>query len=221
MRGFAVFIGILVFLGLALWVEYSPAPSNQSDISAPLIVKPIVKETAPVRNNIIDFQQKIHTEVNLISQIDANPEATEERLKDLSRHLHDTELKALYESSLNHEKSQDERFLSVMLLAWSEKPEAGQLLENIALTESDPYLDSGRNADFESVLRMKAVEGLHDLPLSSKEHQNHLQNIIQKSSNSQVVDRAQRALWASAGEAERPEKQDEKALQEVLEKASR
>lgn len=221
-KGFAVFLAIALVLGLIFLKDrkQDKAAVHQENTMSPVLTNQLITEK-PTAEEIEYFDKKFHQEVVAISQVDESPEKTEERLKNFSKDLKATEIQALYLSILDMKRPQDERFLAVTLLSWSQKPEVGLLLENIALSEIDPFLSTGRHAEFENVLRMKAVEGLADLPLSEVEHQRHLQNIVRKTANAQVSDRAQRSLWALAGAADKPEIQDEKALVELLEKSTK
>lgn len=170
---------------------------------------------------ISNFETQLKVAAEKIAHLDSDPQKTEEELKAFSKNLEPADVQKLFKIALNRESPQDLRFLSVMLLGWSEFEGASQLLEDIATEDIDPFLSPDRQGDFESVLRMQAVEGLEGLSLGSSQHQKHLQNIISKSSSTLVIDRAQRALWASAGNADSPREQDEKALKKVLEKSEK
>lgn len=218
-----IVIALLLMLGFTiLKQQYQDSITTQTPQEASQTLIPTPSEGNPKSESKSNssFEDKLQSEVQKISQLQEDPRSVEDGLKEFSRDLKREEIKLLYEASLDLQKPQDERFLAIMLLSWTEKTEVAPLLENIAISEIDPYLNPGRKFDFEEILRLKAVEGLSDLKLKPEMHQQHLKSIIRKTSNSQVADRAHRALWASQGQAESPEKQDEEALKKILEKSS-
>lgn len=224
-RRLAVLSVLILVIGYSYWRQQGSLMTleKSSSISTIPPVQPsdFLSPSAATVGSSNTFKQQYDLEVKSIGQIDEDPEGTERRLKTFARSLKETEIKFLFETILDLHKSHDERFLAVMLLAWTGKAETSQLLEDIAASEVDPYLSPGRQGDFETALRMKAVEGIEELPIGSFAHQKHLQNIIYKSSNAHVVDRAQRSLWAAQGKADLPQTQDEDAMWELLKKTSR
>ncbi|MFN8791352.1 MAG: hypothetical protein ACK5Y2_07850 [Bdellovibrionales bacterium] len=213
----------LLFLGLGLWKVFDlkgalPAPSILSQASQPRSFAPSGSQSPKESDDSSPLLKRFTTEAEQISQLDSNPEATELRLRRLSESLQKSELEELRSVILNSQALQDHRFLALTLLAWSKQIQVGDWLSEIASSPFDPFLNPGRQGDFETILRMRAVEGLGELPLPPEQQKRHLSSIVQKSAQSQVVDRAQRALWALAGQAPTPAEQDQEALEKVLSK---
>lgn len=166
-------------------------------------------------------QKKITaTEVqNLSSQIVAlneDPIHAEIELREHAQKLNPSDFPLLQKMALDRNEKQDQRFVAVTLLALSNQIQSADYLKNIALTPIDPYLSVGPNADFEKVLRMRAVEGLGEIPLNSNELSNYLSQIISSSDITLIIDRAHRLNLAYQGLAPTPEQQDQEALKKLL-----
>lgn len=164
------------------------------------------------------LEKKLHQEASFVGRIDTAPEDTEERLQEWAHSLSKEELDQLEQAALDVQKPQDDRFLAVMLMAWSQKAEALENLKDIALAEINPFLNPNRKGDFERILRMQAVDGMIDLPVHTQNIVNTLRSVAAKTADSTIADRANRALWAATQNAPSPKEQDQKALDELLKK---
>jgi hypothetical protein len=161
--------------------------------------------------------EKLRIEAENVGKIDSAPQETEEKLQNWARSMSASDLTALKATAINVKSPQDERFLAVMLMSWSQKPSAAEHLKDIALSRFDPLLINDRGRDFEKILRMQAVDGLSDLPPTK----NSLQDIIKYSPETYLVDRAHRNQWALQGNAQKPKAQDEVALEALLKKRNK
>ncbi|MEN0059498.1 MAG: hypothetical protein AAGB31_11735 [Bdellovibrio sp.] len=169
-------------------------------------------------SNSVDLPSWLKQESAKLAQVQEDPAKVEQSLRQQARQLTLPQLQLLRERSLDLDVAEDERFLALTLIAWSEQREARSLLEQISLVPVDPFLSPGRKGDFERVLRMQAVEGLQDLALSSTELQNSLRHIISRSGEAMTTDRAHRLLWSSQQRAPSPQEQDKAALKKLLQR---
>lgn len=212
-----------LLVGLGLWKTLDFKGASQapwiSSRSTQTNTKGALGSTSPnTQTDSPSVLKRLAVEADKISQLDDNPHETELRLRRFSESLQESELVGLRRVILNSQAPQDYRFLALTVLSWSKQAQAGEWLAEIASSHFDPFLNPGRHGDFETILRMQAVEGLGELPLSPEQQKRNLRSIVQNSSQAQVVDRAQRALWALAGQAPTPAQQDQEALEKVLSK---
>ena len=213
---------VLLIMAVGFWVLYHEpleiAESFKADTpKVTSTIKPATTSNETAKN-ISPIETKLHQEASLIGRIDSAPDDTEERLQSWAKSLNQKELELLEATALNIEKPQDDRFLAVMLMGWSEKAEALDNLKDIALAKIDPYLSPNRSGDFERVLRMQAVDGMIDLPAQTQVIVNTLQAVAAKTDDTTLADRANRALLAMQSGAPTPKEQEEKAYEELLKK---
>lgn len=217
------FVPVILVLILSIWVLQKPSESRQSRVTAApsaIIETQTSNEPKPVEN-LNPLEKKLHQEAALVARLDSAPDDTEQRLQDWAHTLSTKELEQLEQAALNTQKPQDDRFLAVMLMAWSKKAEALENLKDIALSEIDPFLSPNRMGEFERILRMQAIDGMIDLPAHDEHIERTLQAVVARTGDSSIADRANRALWALRGAAPIPEEQDRKALEELLKKPKR
>ena len=216
---------VLLALVIGIWGIFK-TPSN---LIQELKQKTSLKKEAPATSNAVAgdakpltaVEEKLRQEASLVGRMDSAPEDTEERLQKWAHTLSKEELEQLEETALDIKKPQDDRFLAVMLMAWSEKAEALENLKDIALAEIDPYLTPNRRGDFERILRMQAVDGMIDLPVHTQNIAKTLQSVAANTGDSTIADRANRALSALHEEAQSPKEQDKAALEKLLKKPKR
>ena len=195
------FISLLVLAGAFFLIEKkAPIVVAQSKISA-------TKKSTETAVKNLSLQ---------IAALNDDPVQTEIELHKHAQKLSPNDFPLLQKMALDRNEKQDQRFVAVTLLALSNQIQSADHLKNIALTPIDPYLSVGPNADFEKVLRMRAVEGLGEIPLNSNELSNYLSQIISSSDITLIVDRAQRLNLAYQGLAPTPEQQDQEALKKLL-----
>ena len=183
----------------------------------PTTTEPQVKVSEPLS----PIEMRLRNEASNVGRMDAAPDGTEVRLQEWAQTLSATELEQLEKAALNIEKPQDDRFLAVMLMAWSEKAEALENLKDIALAEIDPFLSPNRLGDFERVLRMQAVDGMIDIPGQGENIARTLQSVAASTADTTIADRAYRALASVQGEAKSPEQQDKEAMEALLKKSKK
>jgi hypothetical protein len=222
-RGFL----FVLALGILVWAfsgKFEPVllPLRQEIHHSNLVAKVLRLPAAALSPaKLQNLTSKLHSEALLVGQTDSAPEQTEQRLQEWARGLSVDELGQLKTSVLDLHTPQDDRFLAIMLIGWSEKIEALDLLNDIAVTPIDPFLSPNRMGDFEKVLRMQAIDGILNLSSQSPfQVENALRNIATRSDDTTVTDRAHRALWSLHGDAPTPQKQEENALSELLTKNS-
>lgn len=212
-----LFILLILLIGV-FWIFDQKTPSLKTKLSSP-VFKDRINESNRKNTHLISktsLTDQLQKEALNIGKVDSNPAETEKKLQDWARSLNLQELRELAGQALNLNLPQDTRFLAVMLLGWSEKLESLNPLMDIALAEIDPYLSPNRSGDFERILRMQALDGILNLPLSSSDAESSLTTISSRSSQSVVVDRAQRGLWFLRGQAQKPAEQDHEALTRIL-----
>lgn len=216
--------GLVVFFIMAVgfWVLYHKpleiAESFKADTPKVTSTTKPTTATKTAEQELSPIEKKLHQEASFIGRIDSAPDDTEERLQNWAKSLNEKDLEQLEATALNIQKPQDDRFLAVMLMGWSEKAEALENLKDVALANIDPYLSPNRMGDFERVLRMQAVDGMLDLPAQSQVVVNTLQAVAAKTNDTTLADRANRALLAMQGGAPTPKEQEEKAYEELLKK---
>ena len=214
------FIPVIIVLIIGIWAFKKPSESRQT-VGIQNLSPAIVTQTEnkpKLAESINPIEKKLHQEATLVGRPDTAPDDTEERLQEWAHTLSAKELEQLEQAALNIKKPQDDRFLAVMLMAWSKKAEALEHLKDIALAEIDPFLSPNRMGDFERILRMQAIDGMIDLPAHDEHIEKTLQAVVARAGDSSIADRANRALWALRGDAPIPQEQDKKALEELLKK---
>ena len=216
---------VLFIMAVGFWVLYHEpleiAESFRKETPKVTSTTKPATATNTAEKELSPFEKKLHQEASLIGKIDNAPEDTEERLQNWAKTLNQKDLEQLEATALNIEKPQDDRFLAVMLMGWSDKAEALENLKDIALAKIDPYLSPNRMGDFERVLRMQALDGMLDLPANSENKTATLQSIAANTNDTTLADRASRALAALNTGAPTPKQQEEKAYEALLKKGQR
>ena len=206
----ALVIGIWGFFKNPKVLVKEKSPSVSKAIDSPSNYDKVPKSKA-----LSPIEVKLRQEASHVSRMDAAPDDTEFRLQDWAHTLSAAELEQLEKAALDIQKPQDDRFLAVMLLAWSEKTEALENLKDIALSEIDPFLSPNRLGDFERVLRMQAVDGMLDIPVQGENIAKTLQSVAASTADTTIADRAYRALASVQDEVKTPKEQDEEALKRI------
>ncbi len=191
--------------------------SVESNLEKKIDDQALVEKTAsaPILADLPGLLQK---EAALIGRIDSQPEDTLERLQKWAQNFNYNQINELQKIALDIQKPQDDRFLAVMLIGWSRKPEALENLKVIALAKVDSFLSPNRLGDFENIIRMQAIDGMISLQARTEDLLETLKIVASKSDDSNIADRSHRAIWATLGQAKKPEEQDKKALEEILKK---
>ncbi|OQW49191.1 MAG: hypothetical protein A4S09_03750 [Proteobacteria bacterium SG_bin7] len=169
-------------------------------------------------NSAIQKRSSIHlllkTESAKIGMVDELPDQTEIRLKNLAMGLGYSDLIKLRENSLDTSLSGEERMLSVYLLGLSQHEYVATFLEEIALTPTNSNENSYSN-NFEAIIRLQAIEGIQNRSDKSQSVRS-LYYVASRISDSQLLDRTQRAISHYTKGSDNLETQDLKALKKLI-----
>lgn len=181
------------------------------------LMTPRVKKEG-VKAPLTGVQVILKEEAQNLSRLHEDPTSIELGLRERALQLTKAQLLELKDFSLDSRHDQDQRFLAVTLLAWSNQAEAAPHLEAIASSEYDAILNPDRLGDFEKVLRLRATEGLGEISIPNELRSQLAQHILAKSPYPVIADRTHRLLWSQQGLAPKPEEQDLEALGKMIQK---
>jgi hypothetical protein len=108
------------------------------------------------------FAKQFEEEASRVGQLDSDPKATEDHLKEWARGFGVQDLHRLSQIASDKKRNGDDRFLAVQLLGWSGQSEALPLLEKIAV-EPVPQAKDERTASFELAIRALAIESISEV----------------------------------------------------------
>lgn len=211
-------LGLLMAVGfayrhLAVIESNNPTTGFAAVTAAPANGKDAETSSAAVHGPVTSNMEKlIEKEAETMSQLNDHPEEVQKRLRDLAEKVQDSDISVLQKTALNTNVDGDQRFLSVYILGESSLQKAQESLEHIAITPI-PKMGETRLTMQEEVIRAQAVESLRQ-PES-------LKRVLSRADNSFITDRAQRTLLYRESKVSSPEKQDQDALNQLLEKSSR
>jgi hypothetical protein len=226
-------VGLLTIGGLLFFISNSRSPriNDNAEKSNSEIFDSTVSpnnesaaqhnQTGPNASNLDPealFLNQIQSLSQQVGQTHNDPQQIEKMLDSYAAQLNADQLKTLQQKAISLESEADLRALSVDLLARNGSDLAIRSLANLALSEI-PQLEPNsipikRRTEFETVLRAMAIEGLQkaknpDLAKLT------VRQIIHKSSNQFLIDRAHRARASLEQGLPSPEKQDEEALKKL------
>lgn len=212
-------VALLVAVGTAwrhLHEIETNSPLARTTSSASTSVSGASTDSAAAGNNAPasaaeNFAALVSEEAASMSQLNDHPEEVQKRLKDLADKMQEADVPSLQQNALNPSLNGDQRFLSVYILGESSLAKAQESLEAIATTPI-PETREGRLATQEEIIRGHAVESIRRVEV--------LKRVLARSDNNFINDRAQRNLLYLEGKASSPEQQDQKALTQLLNKAS-
>ncbi len=216
---FAVLIVAAVFL-----IEFDVAKRTQartvsrvgSQASKTRVVAQKSSQAKPnADSNKSAFATKFESATSEISQLQAHPEDTEQKLQDLANQMSSQDIKKLSHVMADTGSSGDERAMAVELLSRRQSIESLKQLEEFVATHEATNQWS-RNREFESVLRAQAIEGIAsypqtDLAISS------LTALDPKIDESFLKDRIKRSIAGLKKQSESADKQDQEALSKLVE----
>ncbi|MEK6772443.1 MAG: hypothetical protein AABY64_00765 [Bdellovibrionota bacterium] len=159
--------------------------------------------------------QSFETEVDEIGQLDEHPDQTEAKLKNQAGTLNEAELKELKSKALDPNQYGDDRMLAIYMLSLSQHPISAHLLEEIALSPFEKDVGQNSNSAFEIITRAQAIEGLQNRE-DKQQAVKSLSKLTAKLSDSNLLDRAQRALSHHHHATPRVEDQDLEALEKFV-----
>lgn len=228
MRKLLTLVFSLIAIAAAMWGVQGRDFQMASDPFVPTTVAPktatAVTKSLPAQGaNAVSTSQKesfappiaaqLAKESLRSGQLDPDPAASEERLREMAARLKAADLDWLRSQVLNSQKEGDWRVTSVELLARSPALEAIPLNEAIVLSPV-PSSEEALIISFEKALRARALEGIesHPSPNATKS----LQRIASQAADPFLADRAHRALAHRQGLAPSLRAQDETALGTLL-----
>ncbi len=179
----------------------------------------LANETIPVKSpkeSTSETIQLVQQYSKEIGQIQNDPVAAELKMRADAQALLENDYALLEKMILDSTLNQDDRFVALTLLSWSNNPTVASTLVGIATSPFDPLLNPNQKGDFEKILRMSAVEGLSEIPLQPDQKIRYLNQIVAKSELEPVADRAMRSLWAEQKLAKSVVDQDQEALKKLL-----
>lgn len=134
-------------------------------------------------------------------------------IKRQANQLTQQEIQNLALDAVNPEHHQDLRFKSVYLLAHNKR--VPEVLKNFVTTPWPKNL-SERDRDFEHILRAQAIEGIENGEVKRVSKQ-IIQELIQKTDNTFLLDRLNRAKTSLDGTNDSSEVQDNRELEKIIE----
>lgn len=195
---------VVIFLYKTQWEDHVTTKNSQKNEAAKTAQTATLAATTSQETPLM---AKLREEALNVGQTQ-DPAAAQKALEELAAQVTAEDVMALRNKSLDSSISTDERALIVQVLTLSPLPEAQEALLDIAASTAPERGEDRMNLE-EGVLRAQAVEALKS--------QESLSEVIKRTSNSFVADRAQRALNHLAKGSPTPKEQDEKALKKVIE----
>jgi hypothetical protein len=195
---------VVIFLYKTQWEDHVTAKNSQKNEAAKAAQTATLAAAIPQETPLMS---KLREEAQNVGQTQ-DPVAAQKALEDLAAQVTSEDVISLRNKSLDSTVNTDERALTVQVLTLSPLKEAQDALLDIAASQAPERGEDRKNLE-EGVLRAQAVEGLKS--------EESLSEVIKRTSNSFVADRAQRALNHLAKGSPSPKEQDEKALKKVIE----
>lgn len=160
----------------------------------------------------VKFDKTVKLLSNEVSQITDNPEGINRKLDSEAADLNNDKIKHLnriIRANNSSDISMDEKALAVELLVRSSSQQAQETLKDFILAEDTTTASQNPALTIDQrILKMRAVEGLNQPTI--------LNEVIAKTGDSLVSDRAHRALLSRKGLSSTPEQQDLDALNKIL-----
>ena len=214
-------------VALVLFVEYDLTKRSTKQDGQPQFVK--LKSNPPAKkanvvssttgraenlkpNSLTEKLSRVSAEVG---QLQENPEEVERKIQSMASTLTQQDLNSLSNVISDKKAVGDQRAIGVELLSRHHSVEALKKLEQF-VQDHDESGAWSREREFESVLRAQAVEGIaafpqKDLAISS------LTQLNPRVSESFLKDRINRSVASLKNQAPSAEKQDEDALEKLVE----
>ena len=195
---------VVIFIYKTQWEDHVTTKNSQKNEAAKAAQ---TAQLAAATSQETPLMAKLREEGLNVGQTQ-DPAAAQKALEDLAAQVTSEDVISLRNKSLDSSVSTDERALIIQILTLSPLKEAQEALLDIATSAAPERGEERKNLE-EGVLRAQAVEGLKS--------EESLSEVIKRTSNSFVSDRAQRALNHLAKGSPSPKEQDEKALKKVIE----
>lgn len=166
-------------------------------------------------SDLQNFETQFKLESQNISQLQSEPQKTEERLQALANKMTQEQMQKLTQLISDQSKDGDERAMAIEMLSRRKDSESLKALEDF-VAQSDDVGAWSRSHEFESVLRAQAIEGIATYP-EQKEALSALNKLSKKVNESFLRDRILRSQAGLKGLAPSIENQDNEALRKLVE----
>ena len=166
-------------------------------------------------SDLQNFETQFKLESQNISQLQSEPQKTEERLQGLANKMTQEQMQKLTQLISDQSKDGDERAMAIEMLSRRKDSESLKALEDFVAQSGDAGAWS-RSHEFESVLRAQAIEGIAAYP-EQKEALSALNKLSKKVNESFLRDRILRSQAGLKGLAPSIENQDNEALRKLVE----
>lgn len=170
---------------------------------------------ANTESDLQNFETQFKLESQNISQLQSEPQKTEERLQVLANKMTQEQMQKLTQLISDQSKDGDERAMAIEMLSRRKDSESLKALEDFVAQSGDAGAWS-RSHEFESVLRAQAIEGIAAYP-EQKEALSALNKLSKKVNESFLRDRILRSQAGLKGLAPSIENQDNEALRKLVE----
>lgn len=170
---------------------------------------------ANTESDLQNFETQFKLESQNISQLQSEPQKTEERLQVLANKMTQEQMQKLIQLISDQSKDGDERAMAIEMLSRRKDSESLKALEDFVAQSGDAGAWS-RSHEFESVLRAQAIEGIATYP-EQKEALSALNKLSKKVNESFLRDRILRSQAGLKGLAPSIENQDNEALRKLVE----
>ena len=169
-------------------------------------------------HSVEELKKWLDQEVERISQIQANPAKTEERLNSTAMQLSDDDVTFLAQVAIDASQEQDRRFLAMDLIGRTDLETKFFALESIIERAQVNPTGKLHVDDFERALTMGAIDGIADSRDRSKAIQS-LDSIDERTVYSDIHQRIMRIKSALEKKAPSIQKQEEEALKKLLKRS--
>ncbi len=193
---------------IAVFESFKSKPDLTPSSEAPI---PASIETAK------EWHQIFNQMTQKMTGLSDNPERVDLEITSFAQTLVASQLNELYLLVTEKSSSGDEKLLATELLARSQLPSSIDLLKQIVSSSSQQVSQVPMVQQEYRAFQMLAIEGLAQKPELKAEAQKALTELASTTSDTLLIDRINRSLWALQGKAPPPEEQDQEALQKVLE----
>jgi hypothetical protein len=203
-RRFLPFVGgflmvATLVLAIFLKIQSAQVPDPQSNVVQPNSKFEALKAAdqaksknakviAEANEKLSPVEKFVRTESLKVGHADPNPSQTHSRLRAVARGLGRMDIDSLKRTALNTSMGNDRRFLSVYLMAISEKAATAPALLSVALTPLSIQDISSRHYAEELMIRTQALEGL------GRQQPGALREFLKRQDNAFLADQARRIL---------------------------
>lgn len=166
----------------------------------------------------LEWHQSFNHIAQKMSGLSDNPDQTDQEITSFAQTLLTSQLNELYSLVVTKNTPGDEKLLAAELLARSQLPISVDLLKKLAMKIPEDVSQVPMVQQEFRAFQMLAIEGLTQKPELQSESKKALSELATSTSDTLLLDRIHRSLWALQGKAPPPEQQDQEALKKVLER---